>query len=116
MVFFFHIAVLERPKFVFSDLESVVMTWKSSKSSKYTVQIWNNRTLVWEATRCRESTSPGSCVTESHKATVVELKPSTEYYFRIYVSKLSISAPSEPMKTKDLGGLKFLLLQNIAFD
>ncbi|XP_078379703.1 scavenger receptor cysteine-rich domain superfamily protein-like isoform X2 [Oculina patagonica] len=96
-------AVLERPEFVFSDLESIVMKWKFSKSSKYTVQIWNNSTLVWETTRCKESKSPGSCVTKSHKATVVELKPSTEYYFRIYVSKLSVSAPSQPMKTKDLG-------------
>lgn len=107
---------MERPEFVFSDLESIVMKWKFSKSSKYTVQIWNNSTLVWEATRCKESKSPGSCVTKSHKATVVELKPSTEYYFRIYVSKLSVSAPSQPMKTKDLGGLIILLLQNIAFD
>lgn len=99
-----YIAPLGRPEFVVSDLESIVMTWNSSKTSKYTVQIWNNRTLVWEDTRCKESTIPGSCVIESPRATVVDLKPSTSYYFRIYVSKASISAPSEPMETKELGG------------
>lgn len=116
-MFFFlnkNIAVLERPKFVASDLESVVMRWKSSKSSKFTVQIWSNKTLAWEATPCTESISAGSCVTESPKATVVDLKPSTAYYFRIYVNKVSISASSEPMRTKKLGGSIFLLLHDIA--
>ena len=92
-----------RPEFVVSDLKSIVVTWTSSKTSKYAVQIWNNRTLVWEATLCAESTIAGSCVTESPRATVVDLKPSTTYYFRIYVSKVSTSAPSEPMKTAELG-------------
>lgn len=98
------IVPLGRPEFVVSDLQSIVVTWKSSKTSKYTVQIWNNRTLVWEDTRCKESTIAGSCMIESPRATVVDLKPSTTYYFRIYVSQASISAPSEPMETKELGG------------
>jgi len=96
-------APLGRPEFVVSDLTSIVVTWMSSKTSKYFVQIWNNRTLVWEATRCTESTIAGACVTESPRATIVDLKPSTTYYFRIYVSKVSVSSPSEPMKTTKLG-------------
>ena len=92
-----------RPEFVVSDLTSIAVTWMSSKTSKYFVQTWNNRTLVWEATRCTESTIAGACVTESPRATIVDLKPSTTYYFRIYVSKVSVSAPSEPMKTTKLG-------------
>ena len=84
------------------------MSWNSSKTSKYTVQIWNNDTLGWDITRCRESTIADACMTENPRATVVDLKPSSTYYFRIYVSKLSISAPSEPMKTKELGGFLFV--------
>lgn len=103
-----YIAALGRQEFVFSDLESIVMTWNSSKSSKYTVQIWNNMSAVWEAAHCEESTMADSCATESPRATVMDLKPSTIYYFRIYVSKAAISAPSEPMKTKELGGLTVL--------
>lgn len=88
-----------------SDLESVFMLWNSSKSSKYTVQMWNNKTLSWQTARCIKNTFAGPCVIEVPRARVISLRPSTTYYFRIYVSKAMISAPSKPMKTKRLGRL-----------
>ena len=115
------VAALGPPEFVSSDLESIAMTWNASKSSKFAVQLWNNKTRTWFTAHCKESMAADSCVKESPRATVVNLKSSTLYYFRIYVSRLSVSSPSEPMKTKNLGmstGIKnhlqkfFIVIQN----
>ena len=92
------VAALGPPEFVSSDFESIAMKWNASKSSKFAVQLWNNKTRTWVTAHCKESMAADSCVKESPRATVVNLKPSTLYYFRIYVSRLSVSSPSEPMK------------------
>lgn len=96
------LGALGPPEFVSSDFVNIDISWNSSRSSKFTVQMWNKDTMTWASAYCKESLIADSCVRESLKATVVNLKPSTTYYFRIFVSRLSISTPSGPMKTKNL--------------
>ena len=94
-----------RPEYVSSDLDSVYMTWISSQSLNYTVQMWNNKTWSWETARCYESKAAGSCVVVAPRATVVGLTSSSTYFFRIIVDNTTISATSKPMKTKQHGEL-----------
>ena len=96
-------AVSGRPEYVSSELDSIFMTWISSQSLNYTVQMWNNKTRSWETTRCYESKAVGSCVVDAPRATIVGLTSSSTYFFRIIVDNMTISATSKPMKTQELG-------------
>ena len=97
---FFTAAPLRKPQLLFRGVSTTGLTWGATRPSNYLVQKWNNNTLSWENARCLESSVPGSCVVYSPWSTIAGLKPSTVYYFRIYVTDSVTSPSSEPIKTR----------------
>lgn len=94
-----------QPQLIANELESITINWNSSRSMNFTVEKWNNDTSSWQDTRCYASTAVGSCMVNNPWATVINLRPSTLYIFRISARDSITSPASREMKTKELGKL-----------
>ncbi|XP_078379682.1 scavenger receptor cysteine-rich domain-containing protein DMBT1-like isoform X2 [Oculina patagonica] len=91
-----------QPQFVANGLESITISWNSSRSMNFTVQTWNNGTLSWEETGCNASLAVGSCLVDKLRATVINLRPASLYIFRVSARDNITSPASKEMKTKEL--------------
>lgn len=92
-----------KPQFVANDLGSITIIWNSSRSMNFTVQTWNNGTSSWEDTRCNASIAVRICLVANPRATVINLKPSSVYIFRVSARDDITSPASKGIKTKELG-------------
>ena len=92
-----------QPQFVANDLESIAISWNSSRSMNFTVQTWNNDTSSWEDTRCNASIADGICLVDNPRATVINLRPSSMFFFKVSARENITSSASKRMKTKELG-------------
>ena len=101
-----------QPQFVVNGLESITISWNSSRSMNFTVQTWNNGTSSWEDTRCNTSIAEGICLVDNPRATVINLRPSSLYFFKVTARDKITSSASKRMKTKELGDLMFVRLES----